>query len=95
MPGGLAGYRTHRRLKGLDELTFEKLEIPDIPAIPSLVAKIVCSGFLLDLEDSVEPWRPTFRKGGVDTFALKADTETFLSAGQALNKYIQVSTREP
>lgn len=87
--GGLAGYRTHRRLKGLDELTFDKLEKPDVPSIPSLTATIVVSGFLLDPEDSTAPWQPTFEKSNLDTFALKADPDTFLSAGRALDKYIR------
>ncbi|KAL8280678.1 hypothetical protein RQP46_007001 [Phenoliferia psychrophenolica] len=87
--GGLAGYRTHRRLKGIDEISFEQLKTPDVPAIPSLLAHIVVSGFLLDPEDSVEPWRATFEKSHLDTFALKVDTATFLSAGNSMDKYLR------
>ncbi|KAM0752155.1 DUF726-domain-containing protein [Meredithblackwellia eburnea MCA 4105] len=87
--GGLAGYRTHRRMKGLDELAFEQLRTPDVPEIPTLTATIVASGFLLDLSDSVEPWRSTFERTRSDTFALKADTKDFLSAGRALDKFVR------
>ncbi|KAK4700630.1 hypothetical protein P7C70_g5613, partial [Phenoliferia sp. Uapishka_3] len=87
--GGLAGYRAHSRLKGLEELAFEQLKKPDVPSIPSLTATICCSGFLLDLEDSVSPWRPSFEKSNLDTFALKVDTATFLSAGRSLDKYLR------
>lgn len=75
-PGGLASYRTHRRMKGLDELSFESIKLADVPSIPSLTATIVCSGFLLAPEDSVEPWQATFENSGKDVFALKADPES-------------------
>lgn len=73
--GGLAGYRTHRRMKGLDKLEFEPIVEEDVPVIPSLTATICASGYLLELEDSVEPWRSTVRKAGVDAFAIKADAD--------------------
>ncbi|KAI5478597.1 DUF726 domain protein [Pseudohyphozyma bogoriensis] len=87
--GGLAGYRTHRRLKGLDDLSFEAIYDPDLPQIPSLTATIVASGFLLDLADSVEPWKSTFIPSGLDAFAMKADPVTFLEAGQGLEKWVR------
>ncbi|ORY49736.1 hypothetical protein BCR35DRAFT_336077 [Leucosporidium creatinivorum] len=87
--GGLAGYRTHRRMQGLDDVTFEPITEADVPTIPSLTATVVASGFLLDLADSVEPWRPTFSAAKVDAYALKADPKAFLEAGQALDKYIR------
>lgn len=39
--GGLAGYRTHRRMKGLDDVRFEPIQDADaheLPQIPSLTA---------------------------------------------------------
>lgn len=71
--GGLASYRTHNRLKGVEEIKFEELKDRDLPKIPSLVATIVCSGFLLEETDSVDPWKSAFGENGVDAYALKAD----------------------
>ncbi|BGP19524.1 hypothetical protein JCM10213_000123 [Rhodosporidiobolus nylandii] len=90
--GGLAGYRTHRRMKGLENVAFEPIKDEDaheLPQIPSLTATIVASGFLLDLKDSVDPWRATFRTAKVDAFALKADPQTFLEAGSSLDKFVK------
>ncbi|KPV71554.1 uncharacterized protein RHOBADRAFT_56590 [Rhodotorula graminis WP1] len=90
--GGLAGYRTHRRMKGLDEVSFEPIKDDgheDVPQIPSLTATIVASGFLLDLKDSVDPWRPFVRSSKVDAYALKADPLTFLEAGRSLDSFIK------
>ncbi|KWU43399.1 DUF726-domain-containing protein [Rhodotorula sp. JG-1b] len=90
--GGLAGYRTHRRMKGLEDVRFEPIQDQDaheFPQIPSLTATIVASGFLLDAEDSVEPWRSYVRSSRADAYALKADPQTFLEAGRSLDKYIQ------
>lgn len=53
------------------------------------ISKVVASGFLLDLADSTDPWRPTFAAAKVDAFALKADPKAFLEAGQALDNYIR------
>ncbi|GAA5849538.1 hypothetical protein JCM9279_007263 [Rhodotorula babjevae] len=90
--GGLAGYRTHRRMKGLDEVGFEPIKEDgheDMPQIPSLTATIVASGFLLDLKDSVDPWRPFVRSSKVDAYALKADPLTFLEAGRSLDSFVK------
>ncbi|GAA5984598.1 hypothetical protein JCM10908_003415 [Rhodotorula pacifica] len=90
--GGLAGYRTHRRMKGLEDVRFEPIQDDDaheLPQIPSLTATIVASGFLLDPEDSVEPWRSYVRSSRSDAYALKADPQTFLDAGRSLDKFVQ------
>ncbi|GAA6013339.1 hypothetical protein JCM10207_000860 [Rhodosporidiobolus poonsookiae] len=90
--GGLAGYRTHRRMKGLESVSFEPIKDEDaheLPQIPSLTATIVASGFLLDLGDSVEPWRSTIRAQRIDGFALKADPQTFLEAGKSLESFVK------
>lgn len=73
--GGLASYRVSKRMSGLDKLEFEPVVEEDVPAIPSLTASIVASGYLLQPEDSVEPWRPIVKQAGVDGFAIKADAE--------------------
>uniref|UniRef100_A0A0K3CLF1 BY PROTMAP: gi/814541766/emb/CEQ40992.1/ SPOSA6832_02659 [Sporidiobolus salmonicolor] n=1 Tax=Rhodotorula toruloides TaxID=5286 RepID=A0A0K3CLF1_RHOTO len=90
--GGLAGYRTHRRMKGLEDVRFEPIKDEDaheMPQIPSLTATIVASGFLLDLKDSVDPWRPYVKSSRVDAYALKADPQTFLEAGRSLDKFVK------
>ncbi|GAA6060319.1 hypothetical protein JCM10212_000416 [Sporobolomyces blumeae] len=90
--GGLAGYRTHRRMKGLEEVSFEPIKSKDaqeLPQIPSLTATIVASGFLLDPKDSTEPWVSTYSDQQVDAYALKADPQTFLEAGKALESYLK------
>lgn len=79
-------------MKGLEDVRFEPIQDQDaheFPQIPSLTATIVASGFLLDAEDSVEPWRSYVRSSRADAYALKADPQTFLEAGRSLDKYIQ------
>ncbi|GAA5969927.1 hypothetical protein JCM3765_000371 [Sporobolomyces pararoseus] len=88
----LAGYRTHRRMKGLENVSFSPLKDDDskeLPQIPSLTATIVASGFLLDLADSEQPWLSTYRNEQVDAYALKADPQTFLEGGKALEGFIK------
>ena len=58
-------------------------------ALTFTLPSVVASGFLLDLADSTEPWRPTFEAAKVDVFALKADPKAFLEAGKALDNYIR------
>ncbi|GAA5979564.1 hypothetical protein JCM11641_007870 [Rhodosporidiobolus odoratus] len=90
--GGLAGYRTHRRMQGLESVSFEPIkdeELADAPQIPSLTATIVASGFLLDQKDSIDPWRSTLRTAKIDAFALKADSQTFLEAGKSLESFVK------
>ncbi|GAA5914718.1 hypothetical protein JCM5296_001960 [Sporobolomyces johnsonii] len=91
-PISVPGYRTHRRMKGLQDVSFEPVKDEDaheFPQIPSLVSTIVASGFLLDLKDSVDPWRATFRSSKVDAYALKADPQTFLEAGRSLESFVK------
>ncbi|SCV73581.1 BQ2448_7507 [Microbotryum intermedium] len=87
--GGLAGYRTHRRMEGLKEVTFEPIVEADIPAIPSLTASIVASGFLLDLNDSTQPWLAEYHRSPTDTYALKVDPQAFLEAGRNYSSWVR------
>ncbi|KDE07765.1 hypothetical protein MVLG_02035 [Microbotryum lychnidis-dioicae p1A1 Lamole] len=87
--GGLAGYRTHRRMEGLKEVTFEPIAEADVPAIPSLTATIVASGFLLDLNDSTFPWLPAYHRSPTDTYALKVDPQAFLEAGRNYSSWVR------
>lgn len=75
--GGLASYRTHRRMKGIDEFAFEPVVVDhDIPSIPALTSVICVSGFLLSKDDVVQPWIPRFGDRQVDTYALRVETES-------------------
>lgn len=70
----MTGYRVNSRLKGIEEFEFVSIKDKDLPDIPSLGCKIVVSGFLLEEEDSLKPWRESFENCGKDVFSLKADT---------------------
>ncbi|SCZ95082.1 BZ3500_MvSof-1268-A1-R1_Chr11-3g03590 [Microbotryum saponariae] len=99
--GGLAGYRTHRRMEGLKEVTFEPIVEADVPTIPSLTASsdlpvrshvsftVVASGFLLDLNDSTLPWLPAYHRSPTDTYALKVDPQAFLEAGRNYSSWVR------
>ncbi|KAG1438947.1 hypothetical protein G6F56_012460 [Rhizopus delemar] len=51
--GGLAGWKMHRRMKGISEFEFKQiLDDPDLPPIPSLHCTICISGFLLQENDT-------------------------------------------
>lgn len=63
--GGLAGYRTHRRMKGLDEVSFEPIKEvghEDMPQIPSLTATSASPSLLSPLSSFFLPeQRPSSR----------------------------------
>lgn len=47
--GGLAGWKMHKRMKGIEEFEFKQiLNDPDLPPVPALRCTICISGFLLD-----------------------------------------------
>lgn len=51
--GGLAGWKMHRRMKGIEQFEFKQiLNDPDLPPVPALHCTICISGFLL--EDKAE-----------------------------------------
>ncbi|GAA5944040.1 uncharacterized protein JCM15063_004295 [Sporobolomyces koalae] len=89
---GLGGDKTHRRMKGLENVSFVPVQDEhsrDLPQIPSLTATIVASGFLLDLAESSEAWVSTYSTEHGDTYALKADPITFLEGGKALDNFVK------
>lgn len=75
--GGLTAFRAKRRMEGIEEFEFVKIEDPDMPNIPSLSATIVSSGFLVKEDDWIVPYKETFlqdAKDKRDVFALKAES---------------------
>lgn len=53
--GGLAGWKMHRRMKGVEEFGFKQiLTDPDLPPVPALHCTICISGFLLDSVDETK-----------------------------------------
>lgn len=50
--GGLAGWKMHRRMKGIEEFEFKQiLNDPDLPPVPALHCTICISGFLLESKE--------------------------------------------
>lgn len=50
--GGLAGWKMHKRMKGVEEFEFKQiLNDPDLPPVPALRCTICVSGFLLDSKE--------------------------------------------
>lgn len=50
--GGLAGWKMHKRMKGIEEFGFRQiLNDPDLPPVPTLHCTICISGFLLESKD--------------------------------------------
>lgn len=75
--GGLTAFRAKRRMEGIEEFEFVKIEDPDMPNIPSLAATIISSGFLVKEDDWIAPYKETFlhdAKDKRDVFALKAES---------------------
>lgn len=75
--GGLTAFRAKRRMEGIEEFEFVKIEEPDMPNIPSLTATIISSGFLVKEDDWIAPYKETFldrTKDRRDVFALKAES---------------------
>lgn len=75
--GGLTAFRAKRRMEGIEEFEFVKIEDPDMPNIPSLSATIISSGFLIKEDDWIAPYKRTFledTKDKRDVFTLKAES---------------------
>lgn len=79
-------------MEGIEEFEFIKIEDAELPAIPSLTATIVASGFLVKENDWIDPYKETFlhaNKDRRDVFALKAETGVMLRAGRSLDSYVK------
>ncbi|KAI7898976.1 uncharacterized protein BX663DRAFT_545973 [Cokeromyces recurvatus] len=91
--GGLAGWKMHRRMKGIEQLGFKQiLQDPDLPPVPALHCSICISGFLLDSEtEAISPWELAFegKRNNTDLFCLEYETETLLKLGYSFKRFIK------
>lgn len=91
--GGLAGYRVHRRLRGIESFEFKQLQTPDQEAgitIPSLHTTICISGVLLEADQQVSVWQGTWgqSKTARDVFAVSSEAKLMAEAGRNLQSYV-------
>lgn len=92
--GGLAGYKVHRRLRGLKSFTFEQVDTPARQAglaIPSLHATICVSGILLREQDQVGVWEEAWGLSSPDTrdvYVVSSEAPTMTQAGKQLRSFI-------
>lgn len=91
--GGLAGYRVHRRLRGLDSFQFEEVDTQAKLAgvsIPSLHATICISGLILKESDQIDIWQDFWRTSpdSRDVYVVKSEAQLFAEAGQSLRSYV-------
>lgn len=91
--GGLAGYRVHRRLRGLASFEFQELHTPARLAgisIPSLHATICVSGIILAEEDQREIWQSVWSAASDsrDAYVVSSEAKFFAEAGKSLRSYV-------
>ncbi|KAF7731554.1 hypothetical protein EC973_009318 [Apophysomyces ossiformis] len=90
--GGLAGWKMHRRTKGIEEFGFKQiLAATDVPPIPTLQCTICVSGFLLESVDETRtPWERAFAtsRNYNDIYCLEYETEALLQLGYAFRRFI-------
>ncbi|CAO3620127.1 unnamed protein product [Mucor hiemalis] len=93
--GGLAGWKMHKRMKGLEEFEFKQiLNDPDLPPVPTLHCTICISGFYLDSKDEARvPWEQAFEgnRNHNDVFCLEYETETLLNLGYSFRRFVKDS----
>ncbi|KAL7310136.1 hypothetical protein PS15m_010931 [Mucor circinelloides] len=91
--GGLAGWKMHKRMKGIEEFEFKQiLNDPDLPPVPALRCTICISGFLLDSkQETRSPWEHAFegRRNHTDIFCLEYETETLLQLGYSFRQFVK------
>ncbi|CEP13103.1 hypothetical protein [Parasitella parasitica] len=91
--GGLAGWKMHKRMKGIEEFEFKQiLNDPDLPPVPALGCTICVSGFLLDgKEEAKTPWEHAFeqKRNHNDIFCLEYEAETLLQLGYAFRRFVK------
>ncbi|ORX98585.1 DUF726-domain-containing protein [Basidiobolus meristosporus CBS 931.73] len=90
--GGLAGFKVTKRMRNLREFYFKPISMtdPSLPAIPSLNATIVVSGYLRTLDDITVPWEQAFSnaKSHRDIFSLVFESGELLSLGSAFDMFL-------
>ncbi|KAI9254675.1 hypothetical protein BY458DRAFT_480852 [Sporodiniella umbellata] len=93
--GGLAGWKMHRRMKGISEFEFTRiLNDPDLPPIPSLHCTICVSGFLMEENDAKAPWESAFtgkHGNNNDIFCLEYEKNELLQLGYSFQKFVRDS----
>ncbi|KAJ8662910.1 hypothetical protein O0I10_001086 [Lichtheimia ornata] len=91
--GGLAGWKMHRRMQGLEEFAFEQiLNDADLPPIPTLQCTICISGFLMDNKDEFKtPWEKAFAtaRNFNDIYCLRYETDALMDLGIAFEKFVR------
>lgn len=92
--GGLASYRVHRRLRGLESFEFHELTNPTSEAglrIPSLHATICCSGLLLAENQQIDTWQTALRAapGTRDMYVVSSEKALMTEAGNSLKAYVR------
>ncbi|KAL0080658.1 hypothetical protein J3Q64DRAFT_1705489 [Phycomyces blakesleeanus] len=90
--GGLAGWKMHRRTRGLEEFEFVQiLNDSDLPPIPALSCTICITGFLAESKEEVEaPWADAFSRKGInsDIYCLSYETEALLTLGHSFRRFV-------
>ncbi|CAO1627443.1 unnamed protein product [Sympodiomycopsis kandeliae] len=91
--GGLASYRVHRRLRGLDSFEFRPLTNATTESglkIPSLQATICCSGLILSPEQQSTSWQEAFHTapGSRDIYTISSEAALMTEAGRSLRSYL-------
>ncbi|KAI8049136.1 uncharacterized protein B0P05DRAFT_575912 [Gilbertella persicaria] len=93
--GGLAGWKMHKRIKGVEQFEFKQiLHDPDLPPVPALHCTICISGFLLDSKDETRtPWETAFEKNRLhdEIFCLEYETDELLNLGYSFKKFVRDS----
>ncbi|KAG2197086.1 hypothetical protein INT46_003154 [Mucor plumbeus] len=91
--GGLAGWKMHKRMKGVEEFEFKQiLNDPDLPPVPALRCTICVSGFLFDSkEETRTPWEHAFegKRNHTDIFCLEYETEILLQLGYSFRRFVK------
>ncbi|KAI9018711.1 hypothetical protein CLU79DRAFT_836988 [Phycomyces nitens] len=90
--GGLAGWKMHRRTRGLEQFEFiQIMNDSDLPQIPALSCTICISGFLSENKAEVEsPWEEAFsqRRINSDIYCLSYETEVLLTLGHSFRRFV-------
>ncbi|KAL1935010.1 hypothetical protein VTP01DRAFT_4150 [Rhizomucor pusillus] len=91
--GGLAGWKMHRRMQGLQEFQFQQiLSDADLPPIPTLQCTICISGYYLHEKDEFRtPWERGFSKAKNfnDIYCLQYESDALLDLGIAFRKFVK------